>query len=99
MMLSDNSLANKLSPQSVQRMSMPMQRQATREIERVVTNGLVTNTREQVRALLTNTALQNVGALSALEEHLNQITPQASARYKHLVDAYAVGAAHTIAGW
>ena len=99
MMLSDNSLANKLSPQSVQRMSMPMQRQATREIERVVTDGLVTNTREQVRSLLTNTALQNVGALSALEEHLMHVAPTGAARYQHIVDAYAVGAAHTIARW
>ena len=99
MMLSDNSLANKLSPQSVERMSLPMQRQATREIERVVTNGLVTNTHEQVRALLTNTALQNVGALSALEEHLNQVAPSGSARYEHIINAYAMGAAYTIARW
>lgn len=98
-MLSDNSLANKLSPQSVERMSLPMQRQATREIERVVIQGLVTNTHEQVRALLTNTALQNVGALSALEEHLNQVAPSGSSRYKHIIDSYALGAAHTIAVW
>ncbi|MHB1371335.1 MAG: hypothetical protein ACYCW7_14200 [Pseudomonadaceae bacterium] len=98
-MLSDKSLANKLSPESVERMSMPMQRQATREIERVVTQGLVTNTHEQVRALLTNTALQNVGALSSLEEHLNQVAPSGAARYQHIVDAYALGAAHTIARW
>jgi len=98
-MFSDSSLTNNLSPQSVERMSMPMQRQATREIERVVTQGLVTNTREQVRALLTNTALQNVGALSALEEHLNQIAPHGAPRYQHIVDAYALGAANTIARW
>ena len=98
-MLSDNSLANKLSPQSVERMSLPMQRQATREIERVVTNGLVTNTHEQVRALLTNTALQNVGALSALEEHLIQVAPLGAARCQLIIDAFAMGAANTIARW
>jgi len=93
------SSGNGLSSHSLEQMSRPMQRQATREIERVVTQGLVTNTREQVRALLTNTALQNVGALSALEEHLNQIAPQGAARYEHIVDAYALGAAQTIARW
>lgn len=98
-MLSDNSLANKLSPQSVERMSLPMQRQATREIERVVIQGLVTNTHEQVRALLTNTVLQNIGALSSLEEHLIQVAPLGSSRYKLVIDAYALGAAHTIATW
>jgi hypothetical protein len=76
-----------------------MQRQATRAVERVVIQGLVINTREQVRALLTNTALQNAGALSALEEHLIQIAPLGAARYQHIVDAYALGAAHTIARW
>ena len=93
------SSGNGLSSHSLEQMSRPMQRQATREIERVVTQGLVTNTREQVRALLTNTALQNVGALSALEEHLIQIAPMGAARYEHIVDAYALGAAQTIARW
>jgi len=90
---------NGLSPQSLEQMSRPMQRQATREIERVVTQGLVVNTREQVRALLADTALQNVGALSALEEHINQVAPSAAARCQTIVDAYALGAAQTIARW
>ncbi|MBU2601880.1 MAG: hypothetical protein KKA32_06900 [Actinobacteria bacterium] len=90
---------NGLSPRSLEQMSRPMQRQATREIERVVTQGLVVNTREQVRALLTDTALQNAGALSALEEHLIQIAPLGASRYQHIVDAYALGAAQTIARW
>ncbi|HWH25144.1 MAG TPA: hypothetical protein VNT53_00660 [Pseudolysinimonas sp.] len=57
------------------------------------------DTREQGRALLTNTALQNVGALSALEQHLIQVAPLGEARYKHIVDAYAMGAARSISGW
>ena len=88
-----------LSLRSLEQMSRPMQRQATREIERVVTQGLVTITGEQVRALLTDNALQNTGAFSALEEHLTKIAPLGAARYRHLVDAYALGSARTIARW
>jgi len=101
-MLSDNGLAlasNGLSPQSIEQMSRPMQRQAIRQVERIVTQGLATNSREQVRAMLTHTALQNVGALTALEEHLIKTCPLGAARYEAIVDAYALGAAQTIARW
>lgn len=101
-MIGDNSLAiatNHLTPQSLEHMSRPMQRQAIRQIERVVTQGLVANSREEVRALLTHTALQNVGALTALEEHLIKIAPLGAARYEAIVDAYALGAAQTIVRW
>lgn len=80
-------------------MSGSMQRQTGREIERVQAQALVADVKEQGRALLTNTALQNVGALSALEAHLIQVAPLGEARYKHIVDAYAMGAAQTIARW
>lgn len=76
-----------------------MQRQAGREIERVQAQALVADVREQGRAFLTNTALQNVGALSALEAHLIEVAPLGEARYKHIVDSYAAGAAQAIARW
>jgi hypothetical protein len=88
-----------ISSQSLEQMSRPMQRQATRAIEKVVAQGLVTNTREQVRALITATALQNVGALSALEEHIIQITPLAAARCEAIVNSYALGASQVVARW
>jgi hypothetical protein len=101
-MSNDNGLAiatNNLTPQSLELMSRPMQRQAIRQVERVVTQGLATNSREQVRAMLTHTALQNVGALTSLEEHLIKTCPLGAARYEAIVDAYALGAAQTIARW
>jgi hypothetical protein len=85
--------------QALTQMSGSMQRQAGREIERVQAQALIADTREQGRALLTNTALQNVGALSALEQHLIQVAPLGEARYKHIVDAYAMGAAQAIQRW
>jgi len=87
------------SPNGLAQMSGSTQRQTGREIERVQAQALVADVKEQGRALLTNTALQNVGALSALEAHLIQVAPLGEARYKHIVDAYAMGAAQAVARW
>lgn len=87
------------SSNGLSQMSGSMQRQAGREIERVQAQALVADVREQGRAFLTNTALQNVGALSALEAHLIQVAPLGEARYKHIVDSYAAGAAQAISRW
>lgn len=92
-------LGGAFSPNGLAQMSGNAQRQTGREIERVQAQVLVADVKEQGRALLTNTALQNVGALSALEAHLIQVAPLGEARYKHIVDAYAMGAAQAIARW
>jgi hypothetical protein len=92
-------LGGAFSSDGLSQISGSMQRQARREIERVQAQALIAGTREQGRALLTNTALQNVGALTALEQHLIQIAPLGEGRYKHIVDAYAMGAAQAISRW
>lgn len=92
-------LGGAFSPNGLAQMSGSAQRQTGREIERVQAQALVADVKEQGRALLTNTALQNVGALSALEAHLIQVAPLGEARYKHIVDSYAMGAAQAIARW
>lgn len=92
-------LGGAFSQQSLAQMSGSVQRQTAREVERVVGKAIVADTYEQGRAVLANTALNNVGALSALEAHLVQVAPLGEARYKHIVDAYAMGAAQTIARW
>lgn len=92
-------LSGSFGAQGLAQISGSMQRQAGREIERVQAQALVADTREQGRALLTNTALQNVGALSALEQHLIQVAPLGEARYKHIVDSFTMGAAQAIQRW
>lgn len=92
-------VGGQFSQQNLERMSGSVKRQTVRDIERVQARTLVANVHEEGRGLLTNTALQNVGALSALEQHLIQIAPLGEARYKHIVDAYALGAANAIARW
>ncbi|MCE5254325.1 MAG: phosphoenolpyruvate carboxylase [Actinomycetia bacterium] len=86
-------------PRAIEQLSKPTQRQLTRDVECVIARGLVANMREQARAYVTNTALQNAGALSELEDHLCKIAPSGAARYKHIVDAYALGAAQAISRW
>ena len=81
------------------RVAPSVARQTRRQIERVIGHGMVTEAHEQVRAILANAALENVGALSALEAHLLTIAPLGEARYKHIVDAYAMGAAREITRW
>jgi hypothetical protein len=85
--------------QTLAHLSGTVQRQTVREIERLQGRALVAGSREQARALLTNAALENVAALSALEQHLIQIAPLGEARYKHIVDAYTLGATQTIQQW
>tara|TARA_R110000868_G_C10971200_1_gene769994 strand:+ start:11754 stop:12113 length:360 start_codon:yes stop_codon:yes gene_type:complete len=92
-------LGGAFSSNGLAQMSGSMQRQTGREVERVQAQAVVAEVREQGRAFLTNTALQNVGALTALEQHLIQVAPLGEARYKHIVDAYAMGAAQSITRW
>ena len=73
--------------------------EAKQDCAQMVKATLVSTLHEQGRGLLTNTALENVGALSTLEAHLTQIAPQGAERYRHIVDAYALGAAQKIARW
>lgn len=70
-----------------------------REGNEIIKDLIVAGVREQGRALLTKTALDNVGSLSALEAYLSEVAPTGRARYKHLVDSYTMGAAKTIVRW
>lgn len=65
----------------------------------VIKQAMVSSVHEQGRAFLTNVALENLGALSALEEQLMEMAPSGAERYRHIVDAYAMGAARKIARW
>lgn len=70
-----------------------------RESNEVAKKVIVANIHEQGRALLTKVALDNLGALSALEAHLTEIAPFGEARYRQIVDSYCLGAANKIMRW
>lgn len=88
-----------LSPVGLSQMSMGLQRQTRREVERVQSRAIVAKLTEDGRALLTNTALEHVGALTALEQHLIAVAPLGEARYREIVDSYTLGAAAAIRRW
>ena len=52
---------------------------------------------EQCRAMLAQTALQGVAALSSLEAHLQLVAPTGSERYRTILDAYSVALAMRMA--
>lgn len=97
---------NALSPidqtfslQAADRMTGSTKLAVRRETSAVVKNVIISNIHENGRAFLTKTALDNVGALSALEAQLTMIAPNGAARYQYIVDAYALGAVQKIRGW
>lgn len=61
-------------------------------------NGVVTRTvtsaavNESYQALLTKVVIDNISALSSLEEHLARVSPSAQERIKTAIDAYSIGA-------
>ena len=74
-------------------------RQTRNALDRVSAASSIAVATEQGRALLTEEALLNVGALSALEGHLITIAPLGAARYQAIVDGYALGASAAIGRW
>jgi predicted mannosyl-3-phosphoglycerate phosphatase (HAD superfamily) len=89
------SLTETFSPQITGKFMSKIKLAAQREGSEVI----IANMHEQGRALLTKTALDNLGALSALEAHLTVMAPYGQERYKQIVDAYTLGAAQKIWRW
>lgn len=65
-------------------------------IERERGRGLVVAERLNAGALAAHTGLMNTGMLSKEEELLLQFAPTGDARYKAIVDAYAIFAAREV---
>lgn len=88
-----------MSPQGFSSLSLGIQRQTRREMERVQSRAIVAKLTEDGRAFVTHTALEHVGALTALEQHLITVAPLGEARYREIVDSYTLGASAAIRRW
>lgn len=93
------SAGSALSAVAAAPMSKSLQRQARQALDRVAVNTAVAVATERSRAVLTEEALHNIGALSALEAHLITIAPLGEARYRAIVDACALGSAEAVSRW
>jgi DNA-binding TFAR19-related protein (PDSD5 family) len=80
-------------------MSLGTQRQTRREVDRIQSRAVVAKLTEDARAMLANSALEHVGSLTALEQHLITVAPLGEARYREIVDSYTLGAAAEIRRW
>ena len=88
-----------MSPQGLSSLSLGIQRQTRREVEGVQSRAIVAKLTEDGRAFVTHTALEHVGALTALEQHLITVAPLGEARYREIVDSYTLGASAAIRRW
>lgn len=88
-----------VGPQGLSSLSLGIQRQTRREVERVQSRAIVAKLTEDGRAFVTHTALEHVGALTALEQHLITVAPLGEARYREIVDSYTLGASAAIRRW
>lgn len=93
------SLTGTFYPQTPDKLRGKLKWDVQRETHEIVKKVIVSHVHEQGRALLAKTALDNLGALSALEAHLNQVAPCGEERYRQIVDSYALGAAQKIWRW
>jgi hypothetical protein len=85
--------------QGLSGLSLGIQRQTRREVERVQSRAIIAKLTEDGRAFITHTALEHVGALTALEQHLITVAPLGEARYREIVDSYTLGASAAIRRW
>lgn len=87
------------SPSGLNSLSLGLQRQTRREVEQVQSRAIIAKLTEDGRALITHTALEHVGALTALEQHLITVAPLGEARYREIVDSFTLGASAVIRRW
>lgn len=54
---------------------------------------------EQCRTVFTKVVLDHVGALSMQEQQMSDVTPQAAARYRAIIDGHTKKMLQEIEGW
>lgn len=66
---------------------------------KVVEEAMVLDTHDKCLAMLAKAGMEHTAALSVLEQQFSRMTPQAAARYREIVEAYAQKAADKIWRW
>lgn len=89
------------STDNIDNLPMASRWQIQKQGGEAIKNVMLTKIHEDGRAYLANSVLEHAGTLSALEQHLSQLTPDpvSQARYKHIVDSYVLGASNKLVRW
>lgn len=95
--MTNNSLAL-FTPEAISNLPADIRWAAKREGGAVTKEVMLAGLRDAGKAFLTNNAMQNTAALSALEQQLAELAPSGAGRYKYLADAYAMWAAKNVMG-
>lgn len=72
---------------------------ASRSGSLMLQNAMMEAGHDRCRAILTQSALENIGALTFSATQLSQIAPQSSQHYTAILEAYAKQAAAQIERW
>lgn len=86
-----------LAPAGSSGMSRGIAKQTKRATDLVAARGEVALTTDSVRAGLTYAALGNVGTLVSQAKALMNVAPEGAQYYEACINAYAMGAANSIA--
>ena len=65
----------------------------------VMEEAMVLATHDRCLALLAKSGMEHTAALSMMEQQFSSMTPEAAARYRQIVDAYAQQAAGMVRRW
>jgi hypothetical protein len=82
---------------SGQRIGGGLARQTKREAETIAARTELAQLTDGARALLTSSALTNIGTLVSQAEQMMQLAPSGARYYELIINAYGVGAANSIA--
>lgn len=74
-------------------------RRARAMMSKVIEEAAVLDTHDKCLAMLAKSGLEHTAALAVLEQHFSRLTPQAAARYREIVEAYAQKAADKVRRW
>lgn len=66
---------------------------------KIVEEAMVLDTHDRCLAMLAKAGMEHTAALSVLEQQFSRMTPQAAARYREIVNAYAQKAADKVRRW
>ncbi len=74
-------------------------RSTSAKMSKVIEEAMVLGAHDQCLAMLAKAGIEHTAALAVMEAQFSRMTPQAAARYREIVDAYAQKVADKVRRW